>query len=392
MASLSLSIARFPKWWATPVRIFGTDLSPNLLLMAKLIVLAMWLQAGLPLSKPFLPFFTFFDRIAMAEIFYFALVTAFAIGTIFLFLNRRVREASLVLGLIILLSLLASRPNYSNNLAYCGALLFMTGLQGSGEPWLLRVQVAMLYFGAGVNKLLDPDWRSGQFFEYWFGHVHRHELYLQIASFLPALVLSKMISWIALSTELSLSALLLLRRFYPTAIWIGLGLHTGMLVMTNMTFRMFFFAACASYLAFVQWPKDRMTLLYDAGCGRYTRARSFFEAIDLEHRVDWVGFHEANDSRFDLRDQRVRESVHLLVGDKHYSGFAAFRMLVLYNPLTYFALVVILRSPDVLHLRRWVALSALLLLSPFTITLVELIDRRFRHRPGYTASATFAPR
>jgi hypothetical protein len=313
-------------------------------------------------------------------------------GSAALFLNWRVREASLVLGVTILVSILASRPTYSNNLAYCGSLLFMIGLQGPGEPKLLRLQVAMLYFGAGLNKFLDPDWRSGQFFQYWFAHIYKHDWYLRIAEHLPELLLSKIISWMSFSTELGLSAILLIRRLHPVAIWVGLAFHTGMLVMTNLTFQMFFFAACASYLAFVQWPKDRMTLLYDAGCCRYTRARSFFEAIDLEHRVDWVGFHEANDSRFDLRDQRVRESVHLLVGDKHYSGFAAFRMLVLYNPLTYFALVVILRSPDVLHLRRWVALSALLLLSPFTITLVELIDRRFRHRPGYAASATFAPR
>jgi predicted DCC family thiol-disulfide oxidoreductase YuxK len=394
MASLNICVARHAarKWWAAPVGIFGTNLPPNLLLMAKLIVLAIWLQAELPLSTPFLPFFSFIDRIAQPQVFYVALVTTFAMGTALLFVNWRVREASLALGLTILTSLFASRPDYSNNLAYCGALLCMIGLQGPGVPWLLRLQVAMLYFGAGLNKSLDPDWRSGQFFEYWFGHVHRHELYLRLAGFLPALMLSKVISWIAFSTELSLSALLLVRRFYPLAIWIGLGLHTGMLVMTNMTFRMFFFAACAAYLAFVPWPKDRMTLLYDAACGRCTRVRHFFEAVDLEHRVDWIGFDEANDRRLDLRDPRLRESVHLLVGEKHYSGFAAFRMLVLYNPLTYFALVVILRSPDVLHLRRWIALSAFLLLSPLTVPLGERIYRRFHRQPSYAASAAFAPR
>jgi predicted DCC family thiol-disulfide oxidoreductase YuxK len=135
-----------------------------------------------------------------------------------------------------------------------------------------------------------------------------------------------------------------------------------------------------------------MIVLYDGNCGRCTRARRFFEAVDLEHRVDWVGFDEPESRRFDLHDPPLRDTVHLLVGEKRHSGFAAFRTLLLYNPLTYFALVVILRSPDVLYLRRWIALSALLLLSPFTIPLGELLYRRFRHQPSYTASAVFAPR
>jgi predicted DCC family thiol-disulfide oxidoreductase YuxK len=37
---------------------------------------------------------------------------------------------------------------------------------------------------------------------------------------------------------------------------------------------------------------------------------------------------------------------------------------LLYNPLTYFVLLVMLRLPDALHLRRWIALTTLILFSP----------------------------
>jgi len=392
VTALSRASATSDGWWVKPCAIFGSDLAPNVLLMAKLIVLAFLLQSNLPLSSHFLPFVPIFERMGSPETFHALLVAVFLCGSAALFFNWRVREASLVLGTTILISILASRPTYSNNLAYCGALLFMIGLQGPGEPRLLRLQVAMLYFGAGMNKLLDPDWRSGQFFEYWFGHRRENGWYLRIGTYVPELLFSKLVSWLSFSTELALSAMLLMRRCYPFAIWVGLALHTGMLVLTNLTFQMFYFAACASFLAFVTWPRERMIVLYDGNCGRCTRARRFFEAVDLEHRVDWVGFDEPESRRFDLHDPPLRDTVHLLVGEKRHSGFAAFRTLLLYNPLTYFALVVILRSPDVLYLRRWIALSALLLLSPFTIPLGELLYRRFRHQPSYTASAVFAPR
>lgn len=46
--------------------IFGAGLPPNLVLMAKVIVLAFWLQSHLPLSSR-LPFFPFFDHLDLRK-------------------------------------------------------------------------------------------------------------------------------------------------------------------------------------------------------------------------------------------------------------------------------------------------------------------------------------
>jgi predicted DCC family thiol-disulfide oxidoreductase YuxK len=363
----------------------------NLVLMAKLIVLAFLLQSHLPLSNHFLPFFQFFDRLGSPEVFHRALLLVFFAGSAALFLNWRVRAASILLGLTILVSIAASRPTFSNNLAYSGALLFMIGLQEPDrEPWLLRMQVVLLYFGAGLNKLLDPDWRSGQFFEYWFGHVHQHTWYLRIAHSLPPLALSKLMSWMSFSTELGLSATLLFRRLYPVAIWIGLTFHTGMLVLTNLTFQMYYFAVCASYLAFINWPQDRMTVLYDGECGPCTKVRKFFERIDLERRFEWIPFQEVDSAHWKMTDARLQESLHLHAGEHQYSGFSAFRMLLLYNPLTYFVLVVALRSPDTLHLRRWIALSVLLVFSPLAKPIGERVYQVFAHNRDRLGTAACA--
>src|SRR6185312_11695997 len=370
--------------------IYEADLPPNLVLMAKLIVLGLLLQRNLPLSSHFLPFLPIFDRMGSPAVFHALLVLVFLSATAALFLSRWVRAASLVLGLTILISILASRPTFSNNLTYCGALLFLIGLQPTNdEPRLLRLQVVLLYFGAGLNKLLDPDWRSGRFFEYWFGHIHSHGWYLRFASHMPPLLVSKLMSWASICTELGLSVMLLFRNAYSAAIWIGLAFHTTMLVMTNLTFRMYYFAACASYLAFVTWPQAPLTVVYDRNCTFCATARRFYEQIDLERRCNWMPSLQAGDSpQLGAEGSLLPGSLRLRVGDRQYHGFAALKMLLLYNPLTYFLLVVVLRSPDAFHMRRWIALSALLLFSPLAERLGETLFQIFAHKSYRPGTAT----
>jgi Vitamin K-dependent gamma-carboxylase len=367
------------QWWVRPFAIFGADLRPNLVLMAKVIVFAILLQSQLPLSSHFLPFLPIFDSMGSPVVFHRVLVLAFFAGCAALFFTRQASAAAGVLGVTILVSILASRPFFSNNLTYCGALLFLIGLQPANrENRLLRLQVVLLYFAAGLNKLLDPDWRSGQFFEYWFGHVHVHDWYLKMAGWLPQLLLSKLMSWVSFSTELGLSFMLLFRRLYPLAIWIGLAFHTFMLVLSNTTFHLFFYATCAAYLAFVTWPQERLTVFYNSESSFCAKARTFLENIDLEQRSRWVPWTE---SRRSGNNPELPWSICLNVGERRYNGFVALKMLLLYNPLTYLGLVAALRIPDVLHLRRWIAATALLLFSPLINSLGERLFRTLARRP-----------
>jgi hypothetical protein len=138
------------QWWVRPFAIFGADLPPNLVLMAKVIVFAILLQSQLPLSSHFLPFLPIFDSMGSPVVFHRVLVLAFFAGCAALFFTRQASAAAGVLGVTILVSILASRPFFSNNLTYCGALLFLIGLQPANrENRLLRLQVVLLYLAAG---------------------------------------------------------------------------------------------------------------------------------------------------------------------------------------------------------------------------------------------------
>jgi hypothetical protein len=376
-----MSLRREPadalRWWVRPFVIFEADLPPNLVLMAKLIAVGLLLQRELPISRPFLPFLPIFDRVGSPGVLHAVLVLLFLTSSVALLFSRHARAACVVLGSTILISIIGSRPTFTNNLTYCGALLFLLGLQPQqGEPRLLRLQVVLLYLGAGLNKLLDPDWRSGQFFEYWFGHVHSHHWYLGIASQMPPLLLSKIISFASFCTELGLAAMLLVRRLFPLAIWIGLAWHTSMLVMTNATFHMFFYAACASFFAFVSWPTDPLTVLYDHDSTFCRKMKSFYQHIDLEERYAWLSSEGAANLDTPATGRRdLTAGFQLTIGEKRYDGFTALKMLLLYNPLPYFLLLVALRAPDVLHQRRWIAAGVLLLFSPIFEPLAQRLLR-----------------
>ncbi len=373
-----------------PLRCGGTRLPPPLLLMAKLITLCMLLNHfWRGLSEHSLPFFPFFDRMGSPLVFHRVLAVIFLSSALALLLNRTVRASCLVLGGTILVSLLSSRIEFANNRMICGCLLLLTGLSERGQhPWLLRLQVALVYLGGGSNKLFDVDWRSGRFFQEWATYFLRIGTpYAKIASWFPALLASKILSWGTIVSELAIGLGFLVRRFYPIAIWGGILLHSSLLILTNRTFGMFFYAMLASYLAFVDWPQRRPTVLYDGDCGFCTKTRNLFERIDLEGLFDWVPFQTAPDHH-GISEGALRQSLHLETQGNISSGFAAFKMMLLLNPVTYFVLAIGLATPwpGMVEVRRWIVVILLAVFSPLFAPLGEAIYRLVatnRHRiPG----------
>jgi hypothetical protein len=72
-------------------------------------------------------------------------------------------------------------------------------------------------------------------------------------------------------------------------------------------------------------------------------------------------------------------------GARKYSGFRAFRIMALYNPLTYFVMLVALMLPQAayFHHRSWVAVFFVLFFSPLFVPVGETVYAwiaRNRHR------------
>ncbi len=324
-----------------PFRCGGTPLPTPLLLAAKLLVVTLLATGHVAtLPDPFLPFLRVFDRIGHPEAFRLGLQILFVAGSIAVLFNRRVRLASLTVGLTILVGIASSRIYWANNTFFAGAALTLIGLHASGRSvWLLRAQVALIYFGAGFNKILDPDWLSGQFFEHWTENLG-HDLYIRAAALLPPMALSRFMCWATIATELSLFIGFATPRLHPYAIWLGVLFHAAMTLFTGITFVLFLYVAPIAYLAFARWPRQTTEVLYDGDCGICARTRRWFEARDFEGAFRWTTFQSGAGDRFGITREALRRRLHIVVdGTRIHEGFRAFKLMLLYNPVTYFVML-----------------------------------------------------
>ena len=339
-----------------PFRCGGTALPPHLLLMAKLIALCLLLTNHIRLlTEPFLPFLPFFNHLP-GLLFQRSLQVVFVGSALALLFNRSVRLSCLLLGSTIILGVVSSKAYYGNNKLFCGCMLFLTALE---RPALLRYQLAIVYFGAGLNKVLDADWQSGQFFENWATHRLKHQLYTTVSGWLPPLVAAKFMCWTTMVTELGLSGGFLARRFYTLAIWGNILFQSGLLLFTGDPFTMFFYAMTAASLAFVDWP-DRVTVIYDGDCGFCNQTREWFDRFDLERLLEWEPLQSGVNRRYGIPDAAVQERLYLVVGNRIYAGFAAFKMMLLYNPIFYLVTAALVTTP----IRRPIVAALLILFSP----------------------------
>lgn len=333
-----------PSW--NPLRCGGTALPPELLLMAKLVALALLLTGHVRLMpEPFLSFLPWIEGLMPPAAFKLTLQVVFVGAALALLFNRSVRLSSLVLGLTILLAVTASKAYYGNNKTMCGTLLFLTGLYHPRTgPWLLRAQLVIVYFGAGLNKLLDPDWQTGVFFDHWASHRLEQPLYIWAAALLPPLALGKLMCWMTAAVELGLAAAFCVPRWYPAAIWVSLLFHASLLEFTGQTFTMFFYAMESAMLAFAAWPREKIAI-YDGDCGICNRIRAALERLDFDRAFEWRTLQSGIGERFGIARAALEKEMYFVAGGRIYAGFRAVKMILLTLPVFHLAVVALIAAP-----------------------------------------------
>ena len=368
-SAVTSEVVSKPSW--NPLKFCGTELPTELLIMVKSLALVVLLtNHARILPDPWLPFVPGIDRIPPV-LFQRTLQTVFVISALALMFNRRVRLASLALGSVMLLAVISSKAYYGNNKTFCGLMFFLTGLHVPGrQPWFLRWQLGITYFGAGINKLLDGDWHTGVFFENWAVNRLHHSWYIALDSLLSPMALARFICWTTIATELSVVPCIFVPGLYYWAICANILFQSGLLLFTGTTFTLFFYSMSAASLAFVTWPAGPLPVLYDATSGFAESARKVFQLWDLERMFHWTPRQP---------DAAARSWLDLQVGNKIYTGFGALRMIVLLNPVIYLVIAGLIAAvPDASSssalYRRVVVASLLLLLMP---PLAWILDKVF---------------
>jgi len=367
-----------PSW--NPLKTTGTDLPVNLTILVKVLAMVLLVtNHARILPDPWLPFIPWIDSFPPV-VFQRTLQTVFVICALAIVFNRRIRLASLILGSTMLLAVVSSKAYYGNNKTFCALMLLLAGLYQPGGPPFLRWQLAITYFGAGLNKALDGDWHTGVFFENWAVHRLHQPLYVALDGMLQTVWPARFMCWTTIVTELATVPCILIPQLNYWAVVANVFFQSSLLLFTGTTFTLFFYSMTAASLAFVEWPESMVQVRYDASRTSAVLARRFLQSWDLDGRFVW----SAGGRGLEVR-----------AGQKVYSGFRALRMIVLLNPITYFAIAVSIAAlgdvPGLAALfRRVIVGTCLVLLMP---PLAWLADAVFRNeeRPAAGLAQTAEP-
>lgn len=345
-----------------PLRTGGTSLPPVAVLIAKLLAGALVIEGYWKIPPRHLPFLPFLDAVD-PNLWRYALLAAFAAGAALLMLHRAVRPACLAIGGALVLATLASRPTFANSRLYPGCVLLLAGLSDRGSGPLggagaLRLQVAILYFGAGLNKLLDPDWLDGRYFEAWMNGPYGSPAYRAMAARLPPLWLSTLMGWVTITTEAVMTVSFLRPSLYALGIACGLLFHGGALLLLHEDFGAFLIAVLISLLAFVPWP-ERVRVTARSGSWS-ARLAALLRALDPDGRYE-VSTGPGEDRGLEIETLGRGDG-----RDRQDRGFPAFQRMLLHHPATLWAGVLGMTVPwgRLARLREAVLVLFVLLTAP----------------------------
>lgn len=331
MATAS-TVNHFSKSSWNPLRVGDTGLPPQLLLMAKLIVVGLVLRdyhLGFP--DVFAPFFEWME-VFPAPWYRRTLKVVFLASATLLMFNRAVRINCLILGSLFLIATLSSKVYYRNAKVFVGVLLFLTGLQERrSPPWMIWWQLAIMYFGAGLNKLFEADWRTGQYFDYFLGHLYSSEVYALLRPLLPGQWVARLMCWSIIVSELAAGVLFTRTRLRPAAVWLAASVHIGAALLVAGDYGVYVAAVLASYLSCLSWP-EKLEASVDEG-SRWALVERIFSVLDYDQKIRWTEPSSEQSSSLMLTD-----------GQREWFDWRAVGWLAMWTPAFYFGLMVVLTA------------------------------------------------
>ena len=240
-----------------PIRCDGTPLPPGWLLAAKLLAFSVFPATSfVAAGPPFLPFFSIFDSPLFAPWLPWTIAIAFHAAFLCLMFNRLVQRACLVMAGCIFLHVASHRLAYANNGLFTGVFLLLIGLHDARTGlWPLRIQLALVYGSASLNKALDRDWWNGQFFDTLMIDALGVRWYQLAAGALPEHFLGRVFGAFAILTEATTCAMVLGTRDGRVGVLLMLFFHVAMLVATwGQLSLAFMYASLAVSAAFLYSP------------------------------------------------------------------------------------------------------------------------------------------
>jgi len=339
-------------------------MQPNILILCKLAFLLLVInQFYFYLEDPFLPFLNILDAFnEIPDVIKIIQRVLFVLAGILLWLNYRVRLMALILGLVVLFALLASKPLFRNHIFILACIFILAALSAkNNKPWLLFWQFSLVYFGAFLNKILQIDWWNGQFMHNWLLNARENIVYISLLPWFPEMLLAKIISWMSMAIELVIALLLLNRRKHFMAFWLILLFHGILYTMVLFRFGHFMEDILLLLLIFINWPKGSIKVKHKTN--KSLGIIGLLKSLNLNKQVVYKSL--------EMKDDIWLEAT---IKNRTVTNWTAFRYLLLYSPGFYFMLfgldivVRLLTNNTIMHITTVVIMWIFLLLfSPFLI-------------------------
>jgi predicted DCC family thiol-disulfide oxidoreductase YuxK/uncharacterized membrane protein YphA (DoxX/SURF4 family) len=373
-----------------PLKLTGLSLPPQVVLLCRLLALALLLtNHQAQIQTPFLPFLEIFDALP-PELFQHTLQATLVFGSLGLLFTKRIRTFATLTGIAILFAVLSSRAYYGNNKTFVALLLVLAALSSqTGPPRLLQWQLALVYLGAGLNKLLDLDWQSGQFFHHWATDRLQNPAYIWLSAQLPPLAAAKFLCWLTIATELALAIMILIPRLHPAVIW-GSGLfQSGLLLFTGDPFNLFFYSTQASLYAFARWPENQITVIWDGSCGFCRRTKESLRRLDFDPIFNWRPLQSNIGEQYGLTNVQLKQALYAAGPGWLLSGYSALRRMMIHVPLFAMTLTAAIALSPGPQSRRAIAAVTLFFLLPISNPLGNLVYGWVaKHRHGFLVEET----
>lgn len=314
-----------------PFQFEGTKMQPNVLLMCKLLVILLIAHhIFTKIADPFIPFIPALDVFnTYPNVFNYTLKSLFTISAFALLFNIKVRTASIIIGLVVILNTLASKPLFYNHSVICACALILAGLSDKKQtPYLLILQLSLVYFGASINKFLEPDWWSGAFMDTWLGSARENPVYIYVSEFFPKMVLAKILSYIAMFTEFAIAVMILFKRTRHLTLWFIIIFHTVLFTITSFRFGHFLESLVIILLVFRVIPKGKIMVEYKAK--DLNAVKWFFNLLDFDKKQIWTLTHTESTHWLSLKTE-----------DKTMHDHKALKNILLFTPNFFMLLFVI---------------------------------------------------
>lgn len=210
-----------------PFRCQGTEMLPHFLLVCKLSILVVFIKEYyLELEAPFIPFIGLLDLFHGSEAYTFTLRAGLFVGGGLVLFNKWPKFGATLAGSVLLIHLLGTRLDFKNHVMLTACVLLICGLAPNKYAILLyRLQLGLIYFGATLNKILDPDWRNGLFFQNWMEARLKFPILADIAHATHPTLVYAAAGWITIIVEATMLVLILSPQYNRAAIWLGAIFH-----------------------------------------------------------------------------------------------------------------------------------------------------------------------